>query len=334
MPRLTFRRRLTPAMARARSHRPRIELLEDRVAPASSLTSLATFTNAAHGPYDPPVVDSAGDVYTFINTNGPVSLHRIAAGSKQATTIAPPEGYFFLDSFGSGGINGGLAADSAGDIFGPIGGGTSQVGISIFEIPAGSQQIQIVPADLGGAYLQAENLQSLAVANGSIYGLMQGAFFGSVTPAVEVFQVPVAGGILNPLGVYQFPASSDFVLSGGDGLTVKDGFVYGVTVGTVPGTVAVFSVPVGGVAAPPDGSAIAGPLQILSTFPGAIGTGLVVDGGYVYGTIRSNNSLFKVPIAGGKPTYFPISIGQAPLGGLVDDEGTVGSPGTELEFAL
>ncbi len=57
-----LRRRHAAATATRRNHRPRLEVLEDRLVLSYSLTPLATFSGLAHGPSLTPVVDSSGDV--------------------------------------------------------------------------------------------------------------------------------------------------------------------------------------------------------------------------------------------------------------------------------
>ena len=53
----------------------------------------------------------------------------------------------------------------------------------------------------------------------------------------------------------------------------------------------------------------------------------MVSGGYIYGTVyatpQNSGTLFKVPVGGGPDQLIPITVGQDPVGGLVDDGGTI-----------
>jgi autotransporter-associated beta strand protein len=314
MTRITIRRRRTSRTSGQRLCRPRIEVLEDRVTPAVSLTNLYTFPSAEHPPYDPPAVDSSDNVYTTIST-GAVSLYRdstLVASFQNASTA----------SLGAGGLNNGLAIDSVGDVFGPYEGALSAEGV--FEVPHGATQFQLVPVQISGPldvpFYSGENIEGLAVSNGNLYGVSVG--FSAVgtdpttgltmqLPVVSVWQVPVTGGTTNLLAQEQYPWPGQFGEFQADGLTLSNGVLYGVTTGGGHGDDSVFSVPVGG-----------GPFK-LTTFASGVGAELAVTDNAIYGTVPFNNDVFKLPIGGGTPQISQITVGSNAVGGLVKANGTI-----------
>jgi hypothetical protein len=310
MARFVLRRRSTSAIARERSRRPRIEILEDRLAPAISLNPLATFADGAHGPNAPPTVDSNGNVYAVFAAGSGTAFVEIAAGNDTVTTIAQaPEGDV---------PQGGLIVDGAGDVFGAAQG--SEDGYGVFEVPAGSRQTQFVPAviDSASTGVDGENIEGLATDGQYLYGLSVGSssYVGDPTsePMYAVWEVPVGGGLINVLASWQDPVTpSAFDEWDASGLMLNNNVLYGVTDGSLPGSNTVFAVPISG-----------GPVDILSTFQSSVASGLVVSGGNVYGTLASG-SLFKVPAEGGATQTFaiPSTVGQGPEGGLVEANGII-----------
>lgn len=313
---LPFRKVLSPRNSGKRSNRPGIETLEERLAPAVNVQALATWADAEHGPYDPPVVDHQGDVYSIVQSlkGGVTTLVEIPAGSKTPKTVTTWPGIGYVDAFG-GGINSGLVIDSQGNIFGYANG-------SIFEIPAGSKAPQYI-------HLQftPPQIDSIAVADGTLYfGVTRIVNYNTPTSNVELdlYALPLATpDALRYLSQWEFPdavqpGNDDYLYDRADGLTVNNGYLYGATsesiTATVPGGNTVFRVPIGG---SHDFS-----MQILTTLPKPPQTGLAISGGYVYGT-EGGNTVFKVPTGGGAPKYFPITVGKGSNSGLVSAGGVM-----------
>jgi hypothetical protein len=296
-----------PRARKCRSRTPRIEGLEDRLAPAISVTGLVTLSGYAHGPYDPPVVDGSGNVYTsLMRPSGQSSLIEIPAGGQGYKTLAKfPSSVVDL---GSGGLNSGLAVDGVGNVFGASALGSYPE--SVFEVPAGKTGYQLVPGVIY-TQLQGGNLEGLAVGGGNIYGLSVGGYPSA--PQAAIWQLPVGGGNYdNFVANWQYPAASRLDTWSADGLTLSNGVLYGVTNGTVLGSDTVFSV-----------STNSGTWTTLRTFTSPVQTGLAITGGYVYGTL-ADGWLFKLPIEGAKaPQIFGVTAAQKPVGGLVVDGGRI-----------
>jgi hypothetical protein len=288
---------------------------------------VAAFPGADHSASSAPVVDSGDSVYTEI-FGGSMGSSVVKVGGGGPTPIASfPTSNF---DFSGETSNSGLAVDSQNNVYVALDMGNS--GQTVATVPAGGSSYLVIPADIddatGGSF---GALESLAVVNGSIYGLTVNSLATSAPEAV-VWTMPVGGepvnngvpGLVNVLATWQFPAASgdnnSFAFA--DGLTLSDGVLYFVTYGTVPGSDNVLTMPTSGL---PTG----GPLNVLCAFPGRADPELAFKGGYVYGTYLDPGSntyqVFKEPV-GGSPSdlqSFPITVGAGSASGLVNDQGTL-----------
>jgi uncharacterized repeat protein (TIGR03803 family) len=154
--------------------------------------------------------------------------------------------------------------------------------------------------------------------DGVLYGT---CYEGGANNDGTVFSMPEGGGTPSLVGTF---AGTNGVYPA-DGLDLFDGVLYGVTIsGGANDYGVVFSVPAGG-----------GPITPLASFPAGTtpnGHVVVVDG-FVYGTIAQSGfsgagSVFRVPLTpGGQLETAPFgtisATGQTPVGGLIDDAGTL-----------
>ena len=333
MARLGFRVRSTSALARKRAHRLRIEILEDRLAPALAIGLVTTFPGALHTPYVAPVLDSSGNIYTTILNSTTEAASVIKSVGDYNTTIATSFtlGTAVDDGGGGSRLNNGLVVDSSGDVLGTAT-GISYPTENVFEVPAGQTDWQPVNADIlsgissTGIYT-GDFLEGLAVSNGNLYGLTVGTTGvngpGNTTTALAVvWQYSLAGGNVNVLASWQFPPVGISDSFSADALTLDGNFLYGVTNGTETGSATVFSVPISG-----------GSWNTLANFSSTsyVNPGLAVSGGYVYGTVSSliatsPTYVFSAPTSGPHEQYpvpLPSTVGSYAGGGLVNDQGTI-----------
>ena len=309
MARFMMRRLTAFAAARRRACRPGLEIMEDRLVMAAGLSQFADALDSVHIAYGPPVVDQQGDIYTYTTQ----SLVEIPASVGSPTTIPlsslVPSGAE-IDEGTPG--NECLTVDSNGDVFGTY--ATTQSPENIFEVPVGMDQSQLVNAQIGDAVDQAgivdspllDDIQSLTVSNGILYGLSMGPggdepYQGTTNETAAVWEVPVAGGQATLLASWAFPGTfEDFNDYHGYDLTVSNGAVYGITLqiattssgGTLSSTITstVFSVPTSGNSS----------WNTLVTIPSSVGFGLAMTGGYVYGITQQDETdttdqVFDVP---------------------------------------
>ena len=247
MPRAGLRR--IAAMATRRSCRLGIEVLEDRLAPAV-LNQLAVFSQAVHGDYDPPAVDASGNVYTVVtNKSGQQSLIKVTGGSQTTIPSETSDGVLVAP----GGFNAGLVVDSDGNVFGPA--SVSDGSGSLFELPAGTNQYQVITAEIDGntTGIIDPPLMGLAVGGGNLYGLTAGVLASNESEeGASVWSYPLAGGNVTILATWLDPVPfQDGPLAFGDGLTLSNNVLYGM-VGDYenPGNDSLFAVPVTGVPDP------------------------------------------------------------------------------------
>ncbi len=265
---------------RARTWRPppRLEALEDRLAPALKLTavSFANVFNASLYSAGAPAVDAAGNVYETTQTggaNGTGSVIEWANSTNAVKTIAsfPPA---------AGGpaplVNPGLVFDN-GTLYGTTAnGGEDGVG-SVFSVPTGGGTPSTVASfdfnNTGGLP------GALFLFGGMLYGTAQQ---GGASNDGTVYSV--SNGSITPLAAFDGNDGA----SPNDGLAFSNGILYGTTAGPY-GSGVVFSLP-----------AVGGTItDMAGGVGGGASGGLVVDpNGNVFGA--EGDEIFEAP-AGSTP---------------------------------
>jgi uncharacterized repeat protein (TIGR03803 family) len=179
---------------RRQPSRPRLELLEDRLTPAT-LTTLASGLSTPQGGM---VEDSHGNLFGTTALGGAYDLgtvFEVAAGSGTVTTLAS-----FTGADGSSPV-GDLVMDSQGNLYGTTyTGGTSplgQGGGTVFELPNGSNTI----TDLVTFYQSDDGVNALGVGPYSgLYEDSQGNLFGTTTYGGVLEQITYGEPVEEVLG--------------------------------------------------------------------------------------------------------------------------------------
>lgn len=290
---------------------------------AASLSLLTSFNgNDGDDPQSGLTSDSQGNLYGTTYSGGPGwnppsnyaygTVFEIAAGTNTITTLA---------SFnGSNGKwpSGGLAVDSAGNVYGTTFSGGANSDGSIFEVAKGSGSITTLASFNGtnGDYPYG----NLVLVSGNLYGTTSG---GGANGGGTLFELPKSGGTINVVASF----NGSIGLNPYTGLTADSGGnLYGATSSSGPnGYGTVFELASGSSTITP-----------LASFPGSgpanPKAALLVDasgnifGTTYYGGTNNKGSVFEVAIGSGTVTTlgsFSGSNGEDPFGGplLVDAAG-------------
>lgn len=286
-----------------------------------SLVSLGTFDGATTGanPLGPVVMDANGNVFGATNGGGPQhggTVFEVAAGTSGITVLAS-------FSFGGGSttgydVEGGLAIDGNGDLFGSANAGGANGKGTVFELPTGSSAITPL-AQMPGVFNHPQTL--IMDATGNLFG--EATAGGNIPGKNSGYVFEVARGT----GTVTIMASFDLIAGGGSGgalLMDAGGDLFGTTTGdTVSGFPGiVFELPHGG-------SAFTTVAQFGGPGGGFSGNGDLImdDAGNVFGTTSSggasnDGSIFEVVNGSGSVTVlasFDGANGRRPMAGLVRD---------------
>jgi uncharacterized repeat protein (TIGR03803 family) len=298
-----------------RKHRVRlaVEVLEDRVTPAT-LAGLATLPSAFVT--DGPIVSDLGvayAAYTNVDTSNGIlgGVVRILPDGTLDPNFAT-----FLASAQDGSPGSQLIGNpnTAGfALYGSTYGGGSLGYGSVYSLDATGNITTLGSFDYTTT---GYGPGDLVLDDGVLYGTCYG---GGANNFGTVFSLPADGG--TPTLIATFNGTNGQAPS--DGLCLSDGVLYGTTYnGGSSGGGTVFSVPAGG-----------GAITVLANLPaGSIASGhVVVMNGYVIGTLGQSDAstygaLFRTPITPGGllqtvPFGANLATGQYPGGGLTDDGG-------------
>ncbi len=286
-----------------------------------SLVNLGTFQRAATGnnPLGPVVMDASGNLFGATNSGGAHSggtLFEIASGTSGITVLASFE-------FGGGSttgwdVEGGLALDADGDLFGSANAGGANGKGTVFELAAGSGVITPL-AQMPGVFNHPQGLILDAI--GDLFGE---ATAGGNIPGQNsgyVFEVAKGSNAVDVLASFDLPAGSG---SGGALLMDTAGDLFGTTSGdtvsSFPGIV--FELPHGA-------SAFTTVAQFGGPGGGFSGNGDLImdDAGNIFGTTSSggasnDGTIFEVVKGSGTVTVlasFDGTNGKRPMAGLVRD---------------
>jgi uncharacterized repeat protein (TIGR03803 family)/autotransporter-associated beta strand protein len=328
MTRFHVRRRTSPTPVH-RSCRPRIEALEDRVTPATSLVGVVTLpffpgnspvADKSHVVVtDGPAVDQFGNLfetdYITKNIDNIGTVFEVPVGS----TELPPALAGFFASRKDGQPNTHLIMDSSGNLYGTTASGGQTSDGTVFEVLKG-----------GGTPTTLDSFNNtntgydpgdLLLSGGVLYGTTNA---GGKNGDGTVFSLALTSGAkIKTLATFNGTNGN-----GPDGgLIISNGILYGTTkVGGKYDEGTVFSVPAAG-----------GDITTLAAFSGfspgggaGAGGHLVLSNGALLGTNAigdgSKGSVFRVPITPRGKLFsvpFNASGGGIPVGGLIDDGGTI-----------
>jgi uncharacterized repeat protein (TIGR03803 family) len=314
-----------PRALRRRSHPPRVEVLEGRLAPASLAAvgapyvslNLPLLNGSGH-----PAADAAGDVFT---TATPLQSAQAVSGGSVIKLAAGTGAMSLIAAFPPNDTpNNGLVLDGVGDVFGTVIGPDYPDG-AVFKVVAATQAKGPQPIEILAKFdfgTTGSGPRDLLLDGNHLYGTTRNGgaplVAGGPNGFGTVFSVPTGGGSA-PSVLAVFDRASDPQPNGG--LLLSDGVLYGTTSENALNTV--FSVPVtqGG-----------GTPKTLGTFTSgsvSVNGGLVVSDGNLHGTTQFGGSfpatgmVFRVPIGGGKIVTAPFGEGASPVGGLIQVGGTI-----------
>ncbi len=269
----------------ARGRRLGLETLEDRLAPANGLETVASFADATNNgflndggyvSYNGPAVDAAGNLYETVqsgSTSGTSRVIEVVKATDKIVTLADfpanPTGEPQLR------VNTGLVMDGMGNLYGTTGNGGDNFNGSVFKLAAGSHSIQTLASfhffDTG------DFPSSLIVSGNKLYGT---TWDGGATNDGTVFSLSTSGGSINSLAQFDFSDGG-----GPECLFLTGGTLFGATfVGGRYTDGELFSLPAGG-----------GPIDDFVDLQGGntLITGLVETNGNVYGTFINTGPLFR-----------------------------------------